>query len=71
VGAVGFLDVPFDVTAARMAARDGSNPDPHHPSMRRYVDAQRTYFKSCPPVKRADLVIDNSDWDRPALQADR
>jgi hypothetical protein len=66
-----FLDVPFDVTAARMAARDGSSPDPHHPSMRRYVDAQRTYFESCSPAKRADLVIDNSDWDRPALQADR
>lgn len=66
-----FLDVPFDVTAARMAARDGSNPDRHHPSMCRYVDAQRTYFKSCTPAKRADLVIDNSDWDRPALQADR
>ena len=66
-----FLDVPFDVTAARMAARDGSNPDPHHPSMRRYVDAQRTYFKSCSPATRADLVVDNSDWDHPALRADR
>jgi len=66
-----FLDVPFDVTAARMAARDGSNPDPHHPSMRRYVDAQRTYFKSCTPAKRADLVVDNSDWDHPALRAAR
>lgn len=65
-----FLDVPFEVTVVRMAARDGSNPDPRHPSMRRYVDAQRTYFKSCAPAKRADLVIDNTDWDRPALQAD-
>jgi uridine kinase len=65
------LDVPFDVTAARMAGRDGSNPDPDHPSMRRYVDAQRTYLKSCTPAKRADLVIDNSDWDLPALRADR
>ncbi len=66
-----FLDVPFDVTAARMAARDGSNPDPQHRSMRRYVDAQRTYFQSCSPAKRADLVIDNTDWDRPVLHADR
>jgi uridine kinase len=66
-----FLDVPFDVTAARMAARDGSNPDPHHPSMSRYIDAQRTYFTSCSPATRADLVVDNSDWDRPALQDDR
>ena len=66
-----FLDVPFDVTVARMAARDGSNPDPHHPSMRRYLNAQRTYFKSCSPAARADLVVDNSDWDHPALRADR
>jgi len=54
-----------------MAARDGSNPHPQHPSMRRYVDAQRTYFQSCSPAKRADLVIDNTDWDRPVLHADR
>jgi len=66
-----FLDVPFDVTVARMAARDGSNPDPDHPSMRRYVEAQRTYFTSCTPATRADLVIDNSDWDRPVLQTDQ
>jgi uridine kinase len=63
--------VPFDVTAAWLAARDGSNPDSHHPSIHRYVEAQRTYFKSCTPAKRADLVIDNSRWDRPALRADR
>lgn len=41
-----FLDVPFDVTAPRMAARDGSNPSPHHPSMGRYVDGQRTYSRA-------------------------
>jgi uridine kinase len=63
-----FLDVPFDVTAARMAARDGTNPDPRHASMRRYVDAQRTYFESCSPAKRANVVIDNSDWDRPVIR---
>ncbi len=27
-----FLDVPFAVTAARMAVRNGSNPDPEHPA---------------------------------------
>ncbi len=25
-----FLEVPFEVTAARMAERDGSSPDPAH-----------------------------------------
>lgn len=55
-----FLDVPFTVTAARMAVRDGSHPDPEHPSMRRYVEGQRIYFRTCSPRERASIVIDNS-----------
>lgn len=55
-----FLDVPFTVTAARMAVRDGSNPDPDHPSMRRYVDGQRLYLDATQPWERATVVVDNS-----------
>jgi uridine kinase len=62
-----FLTAPFAVTAGRMAARDGSHPDPEHPSMARYVGGQRLYFDACRPWERADVVIDNSDFDRPAL----
>lgn len=62
------IDVPFAVTAARMAERDGSNPDPEHFSIRRYVIAQRRYFAACDPANRADLVIDNTDWDAPTLR---
>jgi uridine kinase len=62
-----FLTAPFEVTVARMAARDGSHPDPEHPSVARYVQGQRLYFAACRPWERADLVIDNSDVDRPAL----
>ena len=36
-----FLDVPFKVSVARMAARDGSAPDPADPSVARYVEGQR------------------------------
>ena len=54
-----FLDVPFEVSVARMAARDGSPDDVEHPDQRRYVDAQRIYFRTCDPQRRADLVIDN------------
>jgi uridine kinase len=64
-----FLDVPFEVTAARMAERDGTNPDPSHPSMARYVEAQRTYFARCEPWARADLAIGNADVERPRLRA--
>ncbi|QNN52733.1 uridine kinase [Nocardioides mesophilus] len=56
-----FLDVPFTVTASRMARRDGSNPDPEHPSMSRYVGGQRLYLDSCRPADRATFVIDNFD----------
>jgi uridine kinase len=62
-----FLTAPFTVTAARMADRDGTNPDPDHPDMARYVQGQRLYFAACRPWERADLVIDNSDVARPAF----
>ncbi|MEU4215995.1 uridine kinase [Actinoplanes sp. NPDC026623] len=62
-----FLDVPFEVTARRMALRDGTNPDPEHPGMRRYVQAQRHYFDACSPWERADIVIDNRDFGAPRI----
>ena len=62
-----FLQVPFNETAARMSRRDGSPDDPEHPDMRRYVEGQRLYFRSCEPWLRASRVIDNTDWERPQL----
>lgn len=64
-----FLDVPFHETVRRMAERDGSNPDPEHESMRRYVEGQRIYFATARPWERASLVIENSDPDRPYVIA--
>jgi uridine kinase len=62
-----FLDVGFDETARRMASRDGSVPDPGHPSLARYVLAQRRYLAGCQPRQRADIVIDNTALDAPVL----
>jgi uridine kinase len=62
-----FLDVPFAETARRMAERDGSNPDPEHPSMRRYIQGQRHYLSVCRPQRRATFVIDNSDPHAPRI----
>ncbi|MGI3785494.1 MAG: hypothetical protein ACRYG2_32510 [Janthinobacterium lividum] len=62
-----FLDVPFAVTAERMATRDGTPGDPDHPRMRRYVEGQRLYFQCCRPWLRATRVIDNSDPERTQL----
>lgn len=62
-----FLDVPFEVTALRMAARDGTSPDPGDVSMRRYVEGQRIYLAACAPRSRASVVIDNADPPAPLL----
>ena len=62
-----FLDVPFAETCARMAVRDGSDPDSASPSMRRYVEAQRRYLAAHDPRGRADVLIDNSDVANPRL----
>lgn len=66
-----WLDVPFDVTCARMAKRDGTHPDPAHPSVARYVEGQRLYLAECHPASRATLVVDNSDLDRPVMRPRR
>jgi uridine kinase len=61
------LDVPFAVTARRMAIRDGTNPDPDHPDLRRYVGAQHIYSAACAPRDRATFVVDNTDFDHPRI----
>lgn len=62
-----FLDVPFSETAARMAVRNGSNPDPQHPTMDRYVEGQRLYFAAARPWERATIVVDNTDFTSPRV----
>ncbi len=64
-----FLDVPFAVTAARMAERDGTHPDPEHHTMARYVDAQRRYLETCRPRERACVVVDNHDPRNPTVRS--
>ncbi|HET7901538.1 MAG TPA: hypothetical protein VFL59_10150 [Candidatus Nanopelagicales bacterium] len=61
------LDVAFVETCRRMAVRDGSEPDPEHPSMRRYVEGQRLYLARCTPRDRATVVVDNTDVERPRI----
>jgi uridine kinase len=52
-----FLDVPFAVSVARMAERDGTSPD--DPSVGRYVDGQRIYLTACNPSRRATHLVAN------------
>jgi len=63
-----FLQAPFTVSVARMAARDGRHPDPCHPSLTRYVQGQQLYFNACRPWERANLVVEEAtDLNRPTL----
>ena len=65
-----FLDVDFATTYARMAERDGGDPDPSAASNHRYRQGQMIYLAACDPRNRADIVINNNDiaqpiWTRP------
>jgi uridine kinase len=61
------LDVPFEVSVARVAARDGTDPHVEAPSNRRYVEGQRLYLRRCEPWRHATFVADNSDVDQPRI----
>jgi uridine kinase len=62
-----FLQVSFEVSARRMAERDGTPPDLAHPRLHRYIAAQRRYFEACDPLARATVVIDNTDPASPRV----
>ena len=66
-----FLEVPFEVSVSRMAARDGGVDDVEDHDQRRYVEAQQTYLRDCDPRRRADVVVDNTDLAHPHLLAIR
>ncbi|MCL8026566.1 uridine kinase [Nocardioides bruguierae] len=51
------LDVPFEVSVARLAGRDGTPADPEHPALRRYVEGQRRYLAAVRPAERATFVV--------------
>lgn len=62
-----FLDVPFEVSYARMAVRDGTPPNPNAAENMRYLDGQKLYFAQCNPQQQADILIDYSDLESPVI----
>jgi uridine kinase len=60
-----FLEVSFEETFRRMMIRDGSDPEEHAASNRRYRLGQQLYLDECRPAELADIVIDNRDFDHP------
>jgi uridine kinase len=60
-----WLDVPWPVAYARMALRDGSDPDPDAPSNSRYRQGQEIYLREARPMDAASAIVDNADLARP------
>ncbi|MFF1877668.1 uridine kinase [Leifsonia sp. NPDC058230] len=59
------LDVPWDEAYARLAARDGVDPDPDALSNARYREGQELYYAEANPRPWASAVVDNADPERP------
>ncbi|MEV5072079.1 uridine kinase [Microbacterium sp. LMI12-1-1.1] len=62
-----WLDVPFDVSYARMALRDGCDPDPDAPSNARYRQGQEIYLREARPREAASVIVDNVDLAHPRI----
>ncbi|MDF2576420.1 MAG: tmk 1 [Agromyces sp.] len=62
-----WLDVPVDMTFARMALRDGSDPDPEAPSNARYRQGQEIYRREARPREAASVIVDNADLAHPRI----
>lgn len=60
-----WLDVPIEVAYARMALRDGIDPDPLAPSNARYREGMRLYLSEADPAAAASVVVDNTDLAHP------
>lgn len=56
-----WLDAPPDVRYARMAGRDGCDPDPEAASHRRYRGGQELYLRDARPRAAASAIVDNTD----------
>lgn len=62
-----FLDVPFKISYARMAKRDGSSPDPQAAENRRYLEGQKLYMAECNPQQQADILVDYAKLEQPVI----
>lgn len=60
-----WLEVRVEVAYARMALRDGSDPDPSAPSNARYVGGQALYARESRPATAASAIVDNTDLAHP------
>jgi uridine kinase len=62
-----WLDVPFAISYARLAARDGTDPDPEAVSNARYRLGQELYLSEARPQEAASVIVDNTDLAHPRI----
>lgn len=68
-----FLDAGFDAILQRAIkrAKDQKDPDTEHDIIdlynRRYIPGQKLYFQEARPQEKADIMIDNNNYDNPFI----
>jgi uridine kinase len=62
-----WLEAPDEERVRRVAERGGFVAHVDDPDQQRYLDAQAIYRAQVDPVRSADIVVDNTDADRPVL----
>ena len=66
-----FLDVSFETVRKRAVLRDtklfGTEEEALNKYDKRYIPGEELYIASCNPKDRADIVIDNNDWQHPVI----
>jgi uridine kinase len=61
-----FLEIPFEESKKRAALRDSEETNKKYEL--KYLPAQRKYLREYPPPKLADMIIDNTNWEFPAIR---
>lgn len=66
-----FLDVSFETVRKRAVLRDtklfGTEDETLKKYEKRYIPGEEVYIALCNPKDRADIVIDNNDWQNPVI----
>jgi uridine kinase len=64
-----WLEVPFEISIPRGAARDHGfgDADSAAASHRRSVEGQRSYITECDPAHKATVVVDNQVLSDPSF----
>jgi len=66
-----FIDADFEITVRRAIKRDGyylgSKQEILEKYNRRYVPGQLLYFREAHPREKADIIIENNDFNNPVI----